>query len=177
MYSEVGPSPPWYVYDAAGQLRVLDVPDRLLKHPELVQRGLASKLGDTLKPVRYNIVPHWSAHTTYNHIQGCVYMAEHDGDPVQVIKILDPNTEEVTIQDRLLREIDRPNNHTLPSEMTVTGHPLLIMPMITRVTPLSAWKRDSLRSFLDIMFQMVEACPISISVIDLCMADWFESRV
>lgn len=104
-------------------------------------------------------------------------MAEHGRDPVQVIKILDPNTEEVAIQDRLLREINRPNNHTLPSEMTVTGHPLLIMPMISRVTPLSAWKRDSLRSFLDIMFQMVEACPILLSVINLCTADWFGSRV
>ncbi|KAH9857407.1 hypothetical protein C2E23DRAFT_719704 [Lenzites betulinus] len=160
MYDDVGPSPPWYVYDAAGQLRVLDVPDRLLKHPELVQRGLASRLGDTLKP-------------------GCVYMAEHGRDPVQVIKILDPNTEEVAIQDRLLREINRPNNHTLPSEMTVTGHPLLIMPMISRVTPLSAWKRDSLRSFLDIMFQMGIEFLHSLRIVhmDICSGNMLAATV
>lgn len=52
--SEVGSSPPWYVYDAKGKLCIpdSDVPERLLNHPELVQRGLASRLGDPLKPVR-----------------------------------------------------------------------------------------------------------------------------
>ncbi|KAH9857406.1 hypothetical protein C2E23DRAFT_719678 [Lenzites betulinus] len=119
MYAKVGPSPPWYVYDAAGDICALDIPDRLLQHPELEQRGLILRLRDTLKP-------------------GCVYSTINGTIPGCVVKILDPNTEEVAIQQRLLREINRPNNHTLPSEMTLTGHPLLIMPMMVEYTTVIA---------------------------------------
>ncbi|KAH9857417.1 hypothetical protein C2E23DRAFT_804084, partial [Lenzites betulinus] len=137
MYSEVGPSPPWYVFDADGEQCLLEIPDRLLQHPELKQRGLATKLRDTMKP-------------------GCVFFTEYDKDPVQVIKILDPNTEEVAVQERLLCEIGRPNNHTLPSEITVTGHPVLIMPMLDSVQRFASGKEDSISVFLDIMFQIIE---------------------
>ncbi|KAH9857378.1 hypothetical protein C2E23DRAFT_719669 [Lenzites betulinus] len=138
MYDDVGPSPPWYVYDAAGEICVLDIPDRLLQHPELEQRGLVSKLRDTLKP-------------------GCVYCTPLGTIPGDVVKILDPNTEEVYVQQRLLREINRPNNHTLPSEMTATGHPLLIMPMVSTMERIGTGRRDSISGFLDVMFQMIEA--------------------
>ncbi|KAH9846327.1 hypothetical protein C2E23DRAFT_767154 [Lenzites betulinus] len=151
MCSEVGPRPPWYVYDAKGKLGIPDVPERLLKHPELVQRGLASRLGQCDE-----IMFRAGSLRQLTLKQGCVYMTEWNRDPIQVVKILDPNTEEVAIQERLLGEISRPNNHTLPSEMTVTGHPLLLMPMLHRVDMFEVWERDSLRSVLDVMFQMVE---------------------
>ncbi len=87
--------------------------------------------------------------------QGCVYCTCKDTPPVIAVKILNPSTEEVSIQKRVLREIRRPNNHTLPAEMTVTGHPLLIMPAIILVQdePLRMW---SLRHILDVVFQIIE---------------------
>ncbi|KAH9857415.1 hypothetical protein C2E23DRAFT_272729 [Lenzites betulinus] len=139
MYYEVGPSPPWWVFDADGERCLLEIPDRLrlLKHPELEQRGLASKLRHPIKP-------------------GRVYCTECERDPEMVVKILDPNTEEVAVQKRLLREISRPNNHTLPSEITATGHSLLIMPMLDRMQHIGVGRQDSISGFLDVLFQMIE---------------------
>ncbi|OJT02685.1 hypothetical protein TRAPUB_6759 [Trametes pubescens] len=87
--------------------------------------------------------------------QGCVYSTNAATNPAYAVKILDPNTEEVLIQERLLREIDHPSNHTLPSEMTVTGHPLLIMPMVHSAEYIYPGK-CSLSMVLDVMFQLVE---------------------
>ncbi len=89
--------------------------------------------------------------------QGCVYSTNAATNPAYAVKILDPNTEEVIIQERLLREIDHPSNHTLPSEMTVTGHPLLIMSMLHSAEYIYPGKR-SLSMVLDVMFQLVEVC-------------------
>lgn len=87
-----------------------------------------------------------------------MYSTNPEIDPAYAVKILDPNTEEVVIQERLLREIDRPNNHTLPSEMTVTGHPLLIMPLVDWVDGIHPEDEKSLSMLLDVMFQIVEVC-------------------
>ncbi|OJT02690.1 hypothetical protein TRAPUB_6764 [Trametes pubescens] len=138
--SDIGPSPPWYVRNADGTIGdPTAIPDGLLHHPVLEQRGLASKLHTPLKA-------------------GCVYTLKTDPNthPLHVVKILDPNTEEVAIQDRLLHEIGRPNNHTVPAEMIFTGHPLLIMPKLDAVNCIYPQRPDSLSVFVDIMFQMVE---------------------
>ncbi|OJT02695.1 hypothetical protein TRAPUB_6769 [Trametes pubescens] len=155
MSSNIGPSPPWFVLRPDGSLGDMSaIPDRLLRHPELEQRGLASKLYQPIKAVRplHLWVPGVAADTIE---QGCVYSTDPETDPAYAVKILDPNTEEVVIQERLLRELGRPNNHTLPSEMTVTGHPLLIMPLVDDVDYIHPGK-ESLSVLLDVMFQIVE---------------------
>lgn len=53
MSPEMGRSPPWFETDADGNLiNFLAIPDGLLHHPELEQRGLAAKLDQPLKPAR-----------------------------------------------------------------------------------------------------------------------------
>ncbi|EIW56498.1 uncharacterized protein TRAVEDRAFT_49324 [Trametes versicolor FP-101664 SS1] len=129
-------SPPWFVISPDGSIDALAVPERLLRHPELLQRGITP-----CAPL---------------HKIGVVYRTDDlAGGPVHVIKILDPSTEEVAIHERLLREIKRPNNYTIPSELTATGHPLLIMPMLGDVI----FMREEVwcpRILLDIIFQLVE---------------------
>ncbi len=158
MSSDIGPSPPWFILLPDGSLGdIVAIPDRLLRHPELEHRGLASKLYQPIKAVRPSsfCVPVVAADSIE---QGCVYSTDPEIDPAYAVKILDPNTQEVVIQERLLREIGRPNNHTLPSEITVTGHPLLIMPLIERVDCIHPEDEKSLSMFLDVMFQIVEVC-------------------
>lgn len=104
-----------------------------------------------------------------------MYSTDPDITPAYAVKILDPNTEEVIIQERLLHEIYIPNNHTLPSQITVTGHPLLIMPMIVRVDYIHPGPgKESLGVLLDVMFQIVEVCRTSTP--SSFTADWSLSR-
>lgn len=71
------------------------------------------------------------------------------------VKILSPRTEEVAIQQRVLRERGRPDNHTLPGEMTSAGHPLLIMPAVVLVQDKPVLEL-SLGDILDAVFQILE---------------------
>ncbi len=52
MTSDIGRSPPWLMTDADAMLiNILAIPDGLLHHLELEQRGLSAKLHEPLKPV------------------------------------------------------------------------------------------------------------------------------
>ncbi|EIW53695.1 uncharacterized protein TRAVEDRAFT_23945 [Trametes versicolor FP-101664 SS1] len=137
--SEDDSNPPWYTFFPHGGMDPAGVPDRLLRHPELQQRG---------------IVP-------YGAMKPGVVFCTRDlsdntpRDPIQVIKILDTNGEELPIYELLLREIDRPNNHTVPSEITNAGHPLLIMPFVGYLRHMHGlnW---SPRKLVEFLFQFVE---------------------
>ncbi|KAL1943192.1 hypothetical protein VTO73DRAFT_4267 [Trametes versicolor] len=157
MSSDIGPSPPWFPYLPDGSLGdICAIPDRLWRHPELEQRGLVSKLYQPIKA-------------------GCVYSTDPGIDPAYAVKILDPNMEEIVIQERLLREIVRPNNHTLASEITVTGHPLLIMPLVETVDCIHPDDDKSLSMLLDVMFQIVEGIEflhsLHIGHMDICVGN------
>lgn len=73
----------------------------------------------------------------------------------QIVKILNTAREEIAIYERLLPELHRPNNHTLPCEITRIGHPLLIMPRIDWVDSIYglSW---TLPQLMDVVFQVVE---------------------
>lgn len=75
--------------------------------------------------------------------------------PVYVVKILDLSMEELAIYQRLLRELKRPNNHTVPCEITLNGHPLLIMPWFDRSVHVHGGKHTA-STLVDIIFQLVE---------------------
>ena len=46
---EAHDNPPWYARHPDGSIHFSGVPDRLVRHPELVRRGIV--LDDSLKPV------------------------------------------------------------------------------------------------------------------------------
>lgn len=89
--------------------------------------------------------------------QGVVFSTISSSSLAYVVKILDPNSEELAIYQRLLCEIRQPNNHTLPSEIALDYHPLLIMPF---VGALDYFRQGDLspRALVDAIFQLVEVC-------------------
>ncbi|OJT02693.1 hypothetical protein TRAPUB_6767 [Trametes pubescens] len=125
---------PWYVREADGSIDFCGIPDRLLRHPELQRRGIVPT--DVLKP-------------------GTVYRTLPMIEPVYVVKILNPSMEELAIYQRLLRELKRSNNHTVPCEVTLNGHPLLIMPSFDRLGSIHGGKQTA-PALIDIIFQLVE---------------------
>ncbi|KAH9846044.1 hypothetical protein C2E23DRAFT_744977 [Lenzites betulinus] len=129
-------NPPWYVASPHwGGIDPGGIPDRLLRHPELHERGLVPFI--PAKP-------------------GVVFSTTPFVEPIFIIKILNTEREEYDIYKRLLSdENQRPNNHTLPSELTRTGHPLLIMPKIqnARWIYFADWPPHIV---MDIIFQLVE---------------------
>ncbi|KAL1939042.1 hypothetical protein VTO73DRAFT_10302 [Trametes versicolor] len=136
-----GPSgnPPWYAPPFPdGIWNIGGVPERLRHHPVIQQRGI--HLSHALKP-------------------GVVFITLVAPAPAllgtQIVKILNTAREEIAIYERLLQELHRPNNHTLPCEITRVGHPLLIMPRIDTVDDIygRSW---TLPQLLDVVFQVVE---------------------
>lgn len=76
--------------------------------------------------------------------------------PIYVIKVLNTDREELAIYKRLLSgDMKRSNNHTIPCELTRTGHPLLIMPLIYGIIWIykGHW---SPRDAMDVILQFVE---------------------
>ncbi|KAI0357918.1 hypothetical protein OH77DRAFT_1450552 [Trametes cingulata] len=106
--------PPWYAWDANGEIQYGEVPERLLRHPGLKELG---------------IVPH------YAYKPGVVFATMPSEGPEYVVKILDLNTEELPIYERLLGDIDNPRNHTIPCKIVRTGHPVLVMPCLSFLHP------------------------------------------
>ncbi|KAL1943191.1 hypothetical protein VTO73DRAFT_4266 [Trametes versicolor] len=125
---------PWFVRESDGSINFCGIPDRLLRHPELQRRGIVPT--DVLKA-------------------GTVYGTMPMIQPVYVVKILDLSMEELAIYQRLLRELKRPNNHTVPCEITLNGHPLLIMPWFDRSAHVHGGKHTA-STLVDIIFQLVE---------------------
>ncbi|KAH9846054.1 hypothetical protein C2E23DRAFT_744990 [Lenzites betulinus] len=125
-------NPPWYVFSPDGEFDPGAIPDRLLHHPELQERGMVPVV-----PINPGVV---FSTATY---------------PDFVIKVLNTDREELAIYNRLLNDMKRSNNHTIPFELTRTGHPLLIMPYIDSI--LSMYHRNwSPREAMDVILQFVE---------------------
>lgn len=142
---------PWLVTDSDGNFDLCAIPDRLLSHPEIQRRGIV--LTDVLKPVRhFSRSPALAAHIRG---QGTVFGTLPQIDPVYVVKIIDLSMEELAIYQRLLPELRRPNNHTLPCEVTLNGHPLLIMPWFDRFWGAHC-NKETASTLVDIIFQLVE---------------------
>ncbi|KAI0353430.1 hypothetical protein OH77DRAFT_629145 [Trametes cingulata] len=146
--------PPWYVRDHTGEVQILGVPERLRNHPDLQRRGLVPV--DPLK-------------------LGFVYATSHRQRPQYVIKILDPDTQELAAYERLLRLDPASPNHTLPCEISELGHPLLIMPYLTSVYSIYGGRIWTLYQLLGIFLQIVEVCGVEflhrhhIAHMDLCI--------
>ncbi|EIW53694.1 uncharacterized protein TRAVEDRAFT_52813 [Trametes versicolor FP-101664 SS1] len=138
--SDSGPNPPWYTFLPDGRFDPGGIPDRLLQHSELQKRGIVPT--GTFKP------------GAVFSVKGFLENAPQF-DPALVIKVLDTNGAELPIYERLLGELDRPNNHTLPSEITTVGHPLLIMPFIGSIWDLHD-PYSSPRFLVDFLYQFVE---------------------
>ncbi|EIW56515.1 uncharacterized protein TRAVEDRAFT_73062 [Trametes versicolor FP-101664 SS1] len=142
---------PWLVTDSDGNFDLCAIPDRLLRHPEIQRRGIV--LTDVLKP-------------------GAVFSTLPQIDPVYVVKIIDISMEELAIYQRLLRELRCPNNHTLPCEITLNGHPLLIMPWFYRFWGAHCDK-ETASTLVDIIYQLVEGLEylhsLHIVHMDMCM--------
>ncbi|KAH9853204.1 hypothetical protein C2E23DRAFT_868359 [Lenzites betulinus] len=125
-------NPPWYVYSPDGRFEPGGIPDRLLHHPTIQERGMVPVM-----PL----------------IPGVVFSTATDPD--FVIKVLNTEREELAIYKRLLSDMNWSNNHTVPFELTQTGHPLLIMPFLDRLSSIHGghW---SPRSAMNVILQFVE---------------------
>ena len=99
-------------------------------------------------------------------LQGVVFRAALDR-PAFVVKVIDLDTEELPIYERLLRvsDIRLDYNHTVPSEIYRDGHPLLMMPYLNTLTSLLIKEGCTLDRLLDIFYQLVEVRSPRLSVI------------
>ncbi|KAH9896632.1 hypothetical protein C8Q73DRAFT_686338 [Cubamyces lactineus] len=156
--SETHDNPPWYARNPDGSIHCSGVPDRLVDHPELLRRGIV--LDDSLKP-------------------GVVFrsIAKDDGPAGRgfVVKILDLADEELEIYERLLGCLSSPQNHTIPCEIVRNGHPMLIMPMLSRIDLTTRRQCNRLSDLLDIFHQLTEGVAFlhkhHIVHMDLCLGN------
>ncbi|KAI0330101.1 hypothetical protein GY45DRAFT_1303599 [Cubamyces sp. BRFM 1775] len=156
--SDVHDNPPWYATTPDGDVILGAVPDRLLCHPELQRRGIV--LRQSMKP-------------------GVAFrsFATDDGplDRGFVVKVLDLNTQELEIYERLLDHLDSPQNHTIPCEIVRNGHPMLIMPLLSPIELMIVGRCSSLSGLLDIFYQIIEGVTYlhkhNIAHMDLCPAN------
>ncbi|KAH9853203.1 hypothetical protein C2E23DRAFT_778132 [Lenzites betulinus] len=150
------PNPPWYVFSPDGRCDPAGIPDRLLHHPTIQERGLV--------PAR-PIVP------------GVVFATV--ANPDFVIKVLNTDREEHAIYKRLLSDMNRSNNHTVPFELTQTGHPLLIMPFLDRMRWIHEG-RWSTPEAMDVILQFVEGVDylhsLHIVHMDICQMNVLAGR-
>ena len=70
--------------------------------------------------------------------------------------MLNTNTEEIQIYDKLLSRIHSPLNHTVPAEIYRDGHPLLIMPFLNDLTALLLSEERTPARLFDIFYQLAE---------------------
>ncbi|KAI0655868.1 hypothetical protein C8Q70DRAFT_1122401 [Cubamyces menziesii] len=151
MSSEESTGPPWIAYNPDGSMHMGGVPDRLLHHPEMLRRGI--KLAGAMSP-------------------GVVFRSIPTEDPQFVVKVVDLDTEELPIYERLLRESKAPRNHTIPCEIYREGHPLLIMPYLLPLDSFVLRKCHSLRRLLQIFQELAEGVEFlhqqHIAHLDIC---------
>ncbi|KAI0330095.1 hypothetical protein GY45DRAFT_786728 [Cubamyces sp. BRFM 1775] len=137
--SDINDNPPWYARNPNGSINCSGVPDRLIDHPELLRRGIV--LIDSMKP-------------------GVVFrsLAQDDGPGGRgfVVKVLDLADEELQIYERLLGCINSLQNHTIPCEIVRDGHPMLIMPMLSRMNLAIRRQCNQLSDLVDIFYQLIE---------------------
>ncbi|KAI9069812.1 hypothetical protein FKP32DRAFT_1753634 [Trametes sanguinea] len=127
--------PPWFARHPDGSIHFSGVPERLKVHPALEQRGIT--LAAPSKP-------------------GVVFRTNNPEGADHVVKVLDLATEELPIYERLLRDIDNPANHTVPCETERSGHPILIMPMLSRLYSVVNFDCKSQSQLLRFFYQLVE---------------------
>ncbi|KAI0325204.1 hypothetical protein GY45DRAFT_280962 [Cubamyces sp. BRFM 1775] len=143
--------PPWIAYNPDGSIHFGGVPDRLLNHPEMRRRGI--KLGGAMNP-------------------GFVFRSIPTKNPQFIVKVLDLDTEELPIYERLLRELKSPHNHTIPCEIYREGHPLLIMPYLVQLDSLVIRDCASLGRLLQILQDLAEGVEFlhqqHIAHLDIC---------
>ncbi|KAH9894048.1 hypothetical protein C8Q73DRAFT_790627 [Cubamyces lactineus] len=149
-------NPPWYEIDEDGELMVLEVPARLKSHPEVIRRGFE------LEPA-------------YPCKIGVVYRTSLLKEPLYHIKILDTDTEEAAIFQRLSQHPD-PRNHTIPGELTPpeVGHPLLIMPSLSDFHTLIGFDAPlsrALSMFLQLMEGIEFMHSLQIAHMDICLGN------
>ncbi|KAH9846045.1 hypothetical protein C2E23DRAFT_744957 [Lenzites betulinus] len=152
MSAAAGTNPPWYVTSPDGSFDPGGIPDRLLHHPELQGRGM---------------VP------TCPIIPGVVFTTWPLTKPIFVIKVLNTEREELAIYKRLRSDMmKRSNNHTIPFELTRTGHPLLIMPYVDSIVSIHQGK-CSPQNTVNFILQFVEGIDylhsLHIVHMDICL--------
>ncbi|KAI0370828.1 hypothetical protein BV20DRAFT_1043719 [Pilatotrama ljubarskyi] len=147
--------PPWYVTDADGKIDYGAVPERLLRHPELQESHLRPQ--HAMKPgVVFGTL-------NSRNFQGAEY----------VIKVLDLTTEELPIYERLLRDIHSTANHTVPSKILYSDHPVLVMPYLNDIAPHVGTERRRpltplVRAFHDLAEGVEYLHSLRIAHLDLC---------
>ncbi|KAI9059999.1 hypothetical protein FKP32DRAFT_1656773 [Trametes sanguinea] len=155
-------NPPWFVRDSNGGINILEVPPRLKSHPEVIRRGLELEPANPMKV-------------------GVVYVTRYSKEPVYVVKILDTNTEEREINQRLLQDLACPRNHTIPAELTPleSGHPLLIMPWVLQSYNDHIRQDTSLYDKLGLCLQVLEGVEYlhdhRIAHLDICLGNFVAS--
>ncbi|PIL34808.1 hypothetical protein GSI_02595 [Ganoderma sinense ZZ0214-1] len=135
---------------------LLDVPDWLKDHPDLLARDI--KLFMALKPYG-----------------GPYYTARPRGStiPQYVVKVLDPATEEGAISERLQDHPSSPN-HGIPSEIIPSEPRLLVMPFVGSLSLLDYIGRPN-SFFLDLFHQIIEGVEylhrLQIAHLDICIGN------
>ncbi|KAI0076815.1 hypothetical protein K474DRAFT_1622288 [Panus rudis PR-1116 ss-1] len=130
--------PPWYATDPdTGEIDILGIPEQLKSHPEILRRGLV--LREPAKP-------------------GVVFTTTQDEKPCHVVKVLKPDSEERSIYEYLSQHDLASPNHTIPFELSKLGHPLLIMPHISRMNSLRLDRNTGWTSYelLGLFLQLTE---------------------
>ncbi|KAJ8469924.1 hypothetical protein ONZ51_g8668 [Trametes cubensis] len=133
-------NPPWYEIDEDGEIMILEVPARLKTHPEVIRRGFELEPATPCKI-------------------GVVYRTSVLKEPLYYIKILDTDTDEAAVFQRLSHYCRDPRNHTIPGELTPpdAGHPLLITPSLSHFETLALAGSDSrLHRTLSMFLQLME---------------------
>ena len=106
-------NPPWYERDENGKIMVLEVPAGLKTHPEIIRRGLELEPIFSCKIVRYRslvCVPLCTGIVFTKGLQGVVYKTCWFKEPVYYIKIVDTDTEEAAVFQRLSRCREEPHH-------------------------------------------------------------------
>ncbi|KAI0357959.1 hypothetical protein OH77DRAFT_1318254 [Trametes cingulata] len=159
--SSLGEGPPWFAERSDGTVHYGAVPERLVYHPVLQERGIVLH-----RPIKPGVV-----FVTYNSHSSEAIAKDH------VVKVLDLNTEELAIYERLLRDTNSSANHTLPCEIIRAGHPLLLMPFLDNIyTYLPALCRRRklgplLRAFHDLAEGVEYLHGKHIAHLDLCVGN------
>ncbi|PIL34773.1 hypothetical protein GSI_02560 [Ganoderma sinense ZZ0214-1] len=135
---------------------LLDVPDWLKTHPDLLARDI--QLHGAIKPY------------------GSLYYTPRPYDayiPQYVVKVLDPATEECSINQRLQHNLSSPN-HGLPCEIIPSEPRLLVMPYVGSLG-LMDFKNRPTSFFLDVYHQIIEGVEylhrLRIAHLDICYAN------
>ncbi|PIL34799.1 hypothetical protein GSI_02586 [Ganoderma sinense ZZ0214-1] len=135
---------------------LLEVPDWLKTHPDLLARGI--NLHTAIKPygnLYYTVRPYGST------------IALH------IVKVLDPATEEGPICERLQSDLSSPN-HGLPSEIIPSEPRLLVMPLVGHIECID-YRNRTAGFFLDLFHQIIEGVDylhrLQIAHLDICIAN------